>query len=434
MDEKIDELREMGLRAFMVSGFHPKQLPEIYDRLDESFEFQTRGLRIERDIVGEASQTFEFQSSFPGSKKVLKRLVWARSQDGESKHEESEFDYAPFFIEVNSPSDEQGQRMNRAEWDISNRIRVVRDGLNGKLGNLVGAIVGLNFQEFVEVKDLGREIVPQIKGMVGAEGSNVVVRFYSVPEGGSSSRKVPIFNVFTDDRVLEEQLKQLTKETSPLTYRGDTIWFGNVEGAKSCFQNRDTNNGGGNEGRKVLFWNMSPHQTKEELQQAVVELVGEDIAFRASVATGPRSGPYGMVLFQNKEGCDMFWNRLGRSSSFYVGNVMVLPAKPKPQNLKVSTTGTAAWAGKNAEKGGPSGVYIRGRDQFSKEGGQIGEKLDELKQLLIQQREEREEKEQEQDEDFNSMKDQIELVEGGERNAVREVGVEVKGIAERQRE
>ena len=207
MDEKIDELREMGLRAFMVSGFHPKQLPEIYDRLDESFEFQTRGLRIERDIVGEASQTFEFQSSFPGSKKVLKRLVWARSQDGESKHEESELDYAPFFIEVNSPSDEQGQRMNRAEWDISNRIRVVRDGLNGKLGNLVGAIVGLNFQEFVEVKDLGREIVPQIKGMVGAEGSNVVVRFYSVPEGGSSSRKVPIFNVFTDDRVLEEQLK-----------------------------------------------------------------------------------------------------------------------------------------------------------------------------------------------------------------------------------
>ena len=64
VDEKMDELRELA-----------KQLPEIYDILDESFEFQSRGLRIKRDIVGNASQTF----------KISKFVSWVEESDGLTK-------------------------------------------------------------------------------------------------------------------------------------------------------------------------------------------------------------------------------------------------------------------------------------------------------------------------------------------------------------
>ena len=74
VENKIDELREAGLISFMLTGFHPSQLQNIYELLDNSSEFRSHGFRIDS---GNGELALIFFAISRGNKKVLKKLVWA---------------------------------------------------------------------------------------------------------------------------------------------------------------------------------------------------------------------------------------------------------------------------------------------------------------------------------------------------------------------
>ena len=75
MEEKIDEFQANGYQAFMVSGFHPRQMDEIIRKLEHSPLFEQYGLVINKESI--SSPTFIHGFDFFGRKEMFKALIWA---------------------------------------------------------------------------------------------------------------------------------------------------------------------------------------------------------------------------------------------------------------------------------------------------------------------------------------------------------------------